>query len=186
MTSNNSNLPPISRRSLLKAISVSLAGVSGQVLADYSIAFSRINPSVTDWTEETKTMVASLCECIIPKTDTPGAIESGVPQFVESVYADLLSTEAQSEFFAALAELNKAAQEEFGFTFSECPVSEQNKIVSTFSCHSYELYKSLQRIITVGYFTSMNGVTKALSYNPMPLKYDGSVEVSGFPKQWAY
>jgi hypothetical protein len=55
-----------------------------------------------------KQIVAAVAEHIIPKTDTAGAIEAGVPAFIELMLADCYHKPEHNSFLKGLADLEKA------------------------------------------------------------------------------
>ena len=55
-------------------------------------------------------MVTEIAEIIIPKTNTSGAKDAGVPAFIDSVLAAVYPKDAQERFTAGLTEFGAAAQ----------------------------------------------------------------------------
>ncbi len=54
-------------------------------------------------------IVTEIADIIIPKTDTSGALDAGVPAFIDSVLADVYPKDAQERFSAGLDEFDAAA-----------------------------------------------------------------------------
>jgi hypothetical protein len=80
----------MNRRDILKYMMMATgAGFTGslaqQVMAG---AAPTATPSKALFDAATAKKVAVLAEMIIPKTDTPGAIEAGVPKFIEMMVSD--------------------------------------------------------------------------------------------------
>ena len=72
------------------------------------------------FTEEQAGLVSQLAETIIPKTDTPGAKDAGVPSFIDLVVKDCYKKEDQEKFVAGL----KAFDEQSNLYFRPlCPHS---------------------------------------------------------------
>ena len=80
----------MNRRELLRAAIGSGAGIALVGLQRACLAAADLDsaPQQTVLDERQRQILASLAECIIPATDTPGAIEAGVPQFAELILSD--------------------------------------------------------------------------------------------------
>src|SRR5437879_12770106 len=61
--------------------------------------------------------VATIVELIIPKTDTPGAREAGVPAFIDVMVADWRDDDQRKMFTAGLANLHERAPGRVGKHF---------------------------------------------------------------------
>src|SRR6266851_4689480 len=54
--------------------------------------------------------VATIAELIIPKTDTPGAREAGVPAFIDAMLADWVDDDQRRLFTAGLANVDERSR----------------------------------------------------------------------------
>src|SRR6266478_6938785 len=61
--------------------------------------------------------VAIIAELIIPKTDTPGAREAGVPAFIDVMVADWADDDQRQMFMAGLANVDERSRAAFGKDF---------------------------------------------------------------------
>src|SRR5712691_2035690 len=61
--------------------------------------------------------VATIAELIIPKTDTPGAREAGVPAFIDVMLADWADDEQRQMFTTGLANVDERSRAAFGKDF---------------------------------------------------------------------
>lgn len=160
-------------------------------------------PSI-DWkpeflTEDEAGIVSQVAEIIIPKTDTPGAKEVGVPSFIDLMVKDCYKKEDQDRFRDGLKSFNEAAEKEYGDPFVE--LDEADQLAFTKKIHD-EAVKAEQttkpapprpfilmakELTMLGYFTSEVGATKVLQYEAVPGRYDGCipVEQAGNGKTWA-
>src|SRR5574338_1317293 len=66
-----------------------------------------------------RTVIAA-AERIIPKTETPGATDAGVGDFVDKMLADWYSPSERDRFLTGLRELDTVARRRFGKDFAEC------------------------------------------------------------------
>ena len=72
-------------------------------------------PLVLD--EAQRALIAEVAEIIIPRTDTPGAQDVGVPRFIAAMLQDAFSSEEQQSFISGLQDFEMAAQRAHGKLF---------------------------------------------------------------------
>jgi gluconate 2-dehydrogenase gamma chain len=144
-------------------------------------------------------LVSVLAETILPRTDTPGAIDAGVPGFIDDILSAVYSPEQQKSFTAGLAEIGKE------FDFDNTTPEEQlafvnkknNDILGGGSKAASEgwwakggskekpFFLTFKELTLLGFFTSEVGATKVLQYNQVPGPYKGCVPVQQVGKAWA-
>lgn len=64
-----------------------------------------------------RAIIAEVAEIIIPRTDTPGAKDVGIPSFIESMLKDTFASEDQQHFISGLHDFDTQAQHEYGVSF---------------------------------------------------------------------
>jgi gluconate 2-dehydrogenase gamma chain len=157
-----------------------------------------------DWkpvflTQEQGILVSQVAEIIIPKTDTPGAKETGVPAFIDLMLKDAYAPADQERFMAGLAEFDKRAVADFGDPFIELSEEDQIAFVKKVNHEAVEASHSstpapakpfilmARELTLLGYFTSETGATKVLQYQAVPGSYKGCVPLSeaGEGRTWA-
>lgn len=184
------------RTALLMGAALSAPAIAG-VLNGCS-AKPSINWKPEFLSSEQGTLISQLSEIIIPKTDTPGAIDVGVPEFIDKMLKDVYSKEDQDRFIAGLNEFDDAAQKESGDVFIGMDVEDQLTFVTRVHKEGVETMKAkpsdpkpfimaVKELTLLGYFTSEVGATKVLQYAPVPGAYKGCVplEEAGNGKTWA-
>jgi hypothetical protein len=136
-------------------------------------------------------MCAVLAELIIPATDTPGAIEAGVPAFIEMMVSDWYTATERSLFIEGLAALNEYCVNQYSKAFLEVGEAQQIKALE----HQETLalayqapvdptaflmpkedehapfFDKLKELVVIGYYHSEVGATQELIYQPMPMGY---------------
>lgn len=160
-----------------------------------------------------RSLLAEIAEVIIPKTDTPGAKDTGTPEVIEILLKDCYNEDQQKHFIAGLKDLEEESKKlGGGFTAlddaqkltvletmrdkarAEREEAEKVKIVDSETGKEKEDHTkkdppipffTLVRDLTIfGYYSSEYGVTQAFEYSPVPGKYDPCIKVS--PDQRAY
>jgi len=199
------------RRDILKYIMIATgAGFTGS-LAKNLIAgeLPSATPSKSIFDANTSKMVAALSEIIIPKTDTPGAIEAGVPKFIEMMVADWYNDQERDIFFKGLVGLDTFCEGQFKKKFLKCNPEQQVTALKDAeqqakSYHAMGLagfgtdiqsksidrktpfFNKIKELTVLGYYTSEVGAQQELAYDPMPMAYEGDYDFVKVGKQWSW
>ena len=72
-------------------------------------------PSFFD--ENQAQMIVEIAERIIPRTDTPGAKDVGVPQFIDTIFARYFQTQEQKKIIAGLNDISQRAEKAYNKSF---------------------------------------------------------------------
>src|SRR5688500_2606937 len=72
-----------------------------------------------------RTMIEEIAERIIPKTNTPGAKEAKVPEFILFTLADCYPEADQDNFFGGLDKLDAEAKQVYNNSFLDLKATEQ-------------------------------------------------------------
>src|SRR5712664_2173687 len=104
--------------------------------------------------------VATIAELIIPKTDTPGAREAGVPAFIDVMLADWVDDDQRRLFTAGLANVDERSRGLFAKDFVACSETSKN------------FFHGMKWLTLMGYYTSEVGATTELHYRVVPGRYE--------------
>jgi len=158
------------------------------------------NPAFNEQQRATCTVLAEL---IIPRTDTPGAIDAGVPKFIELMVSDWYTDVERKIFLEGLASIDSYCREQFSDGFLHC--AEKNQITALSymeeAASSYKgksggipllkeidenvpFFPKIKELTVIGYYTSEKGASQELVYNPMPMKYE-DIEFRDVGRQWS-
>lgn len=138
-------------------------------------------------------LTKALSETIIPETDTPGAIEVGVPGFIEKMVHEVYTEEQRIAFLEGLDLFASECVKTTGRAFTDLSSDEEleyalemNRIaladLSVAVPHFFLVFKELTM---VGYFTSEVGATQVLRYAAIPGFYDGCMPFEEVGRTWA-
>lgn len=148
-------------------------------------------------------LVTAVAEIIIPKTDTPGASEVGVPQFIDVMLKDVYPAEDQQRFLSGLQEIDDEASKVKGKSFVELVAKDQEELVRKHhdaavkaeeemrgtSRHDLKrpFVLMMKELTMLGYFTSQPGATTVLQYAAVPGAFHGCIPIkeAGNGKTWA-
>ena len=132
--------PTIDRRSALRRLSAVLGGVATAPLAAGLLGGCRTPGAdgLADYAYQTlsepqQRTLAALVDQIIPETDTPGAAQAGVPQFVDSMLTDWYAPEDRDRFLAGLDAVDRRASG----SFVDLDADAQAQLVATMDAEVY-------------------------------------------------
>ena len=133
-------------------------------------------------------IVSAIVDVLIPKTDTSGALDAGVPAFIDLVMADVYPKDAQDRFRAGIDEFAGAAVAG-GKRFIDQDASQraatvQKSIDEALSGeHAQKPFILVARELTLlGFYTSKVGITENMDYVAVPTAYHGCVPLSQMKK----
>jgi len=151
--------------------------------------------------EEQGAIVAEIAEIMIPRTDTPGAKDVGIPSFIDAMLKDAYPKEDQDRFLAGLKEFEAQARAQHDDAFVKLDPKQRSALVQAANDAAVAAEREntddspferpfvlmTKELSLLGYFTSQAGATQVLQYNPVPGPYRGCVELSqaGNGKTWA-
>ena len=135
-------------------------------LAHPGMATPPAGPEVT-WTPKALSpsqaeTVTSLSELIIPETDTPGARQARVVEFIDAVLDDADDSERR-QFFTGLTWIDRRCQELFGGDFLSSNEEQQIALLTILSSEKntapgemlgVEFFTALKALTVTGYYTS--------------------------------
>jgi gluconate 2-dehydrogenase gamma chain len=133
-------------------------------------------------------IVAEIAEIIIPKTETSGAKDAGVPAFIDLVLADVYPKDAQERFVAGLREFAAGASTS-GKAFLEREPAQRVAYVKQSLEAALEgatnpkpFILMARELTLLGFFTSKVGITENMEYVAVPTAYHGCVPLSEMKK----
>ncbi len=146
-------------------------------------------------------VIATLAELIIPTTDTPGAIEAGVPAFIHKIVVDWYTQAEQQIFLDGLAELEAGAERHWSKGFLNLDAKQQGILLTEMEPPSegapgsgasvppgasgeVPFYQKLKELTVLGYYTSEVAARSELDYQPVPGHYDGDARWDTESRQW--
>jgi len=195
----------MNRREALKQV----AFLMGGTLSAYSIlgiekgycAGAPAKPSVFDASQ--MQLVSRVTDIIIPRTDTPGATDVGVPGFIDLMLRDVYTKQDRDRYLTGLAEFEAAARSDGQSGFAALKPTQQVELVKKF--HDAAVVEERRRprgkddhphrpfILTtkeltlLGFFTSQVGATQVLQYAAVPGSFHACIPLAqaGNGKSWA-
>jgi gluconate 2-dehydrogenase gamma chain len=167
-----------------------LNGCTAKPTLDWAPEFLKGDPGL---------IVTQVADIMIPKTDTPGAKDVGVPQFIDIMLKDCYKKEDQDHFMEGLKAFDEGAKTAYGDAFLDLAPEKKLEHVNKVHVQALEEQRNTQpapkrpfilvvkELTLLGYFTSKPGATEVLQYEAVPGAYHGCVPLAeaGNGKTWA-
>lgn len=143
-----------------------------------------------------------MAEMIIPRTDTPGAMDVGTADFIDLILTEWYDEPERKRFLDGLGDVDARARNLFGRDFVDCLAAQQSDILAVLGekmaeesksslssgqslrgyFHNSSFYPMFRRLTLTAYYTSEAGATNELHFEIIPGEYRGCPEpTSGEP-----
>jgi len=136
--------------------------------------------------------VKAMAEMILPKTDTPGATDVGVSEFIDLMLTEWYDERDRSRFLSGLTDVDVRTQALFGKSFVDSSPSQQEEMLTTLGEKMIEdrdrmrdqppagnesqsdanFYSMLRQLTLNAYYTSEAGATQELHFQVIPDSHD--------------
>jgi gluconate 2-dehydrogenase gamma chain len=112
-------------------------------------------------TEPQLNSLKALVDTIIPRTDTPGASDVGVPAFIDRRLA--ANPRLAEDFRTGMQALDEAARSRFGAAFAALPPEQQVLLLTDRQEDSF--FRTVKGLTVDGYYTSEAGLKQELGWH---------------------
>lgn len=145
--------------------------------------------------------VKEIAEMILPRTETPGAADVGVTEFIDLILTEWSDEAERARFMSGLADVDGRARAMFGKDFVDCPPDQRAEMMRDLGVKMVEesdpeqdwqaadseaetenresFYPMLRRLTMTAYYTSEAGATQELHFEIIPDRHDACVEIQG-------
>jgi hypothetical protein len=178
------------RTALLRLGALCGLALGGDVLAAVAASGKASGPELLRPDELALTGV--LAQLIIPRTDTPGALDVGAHVTIDHLLAACAPEAEQAAFRAGLARVDAAAQAKAGQRFTALPVARQVALLhaldlgaAPFTPADQRFFRQLKGYVAFAYYTSEAGATRELAYLPVPGGFKGRIKLTPSTRTWA-
>ena len=147
-------------------------------------------------------LLSSMVDAILPRTSTPGGIDLKVDIFIDSVYGNLYTEEAQAYVVSELDKIQTSCKEKFGNLFSSLTPEQRSECLQHLESSGGKFngkvwgtavgtqepvgfYRNLKSMILWGYFTTEKVGEEILNYDPVPGEYQGCISLSEVGNSWS-
>ena len=127
-------------------------------------------------------IASAVADRILPRTDTPGAVDVGVLTFIDLMYGEHMTAEEQEQFTNGLDGLEAASLGYYRRPYSRLNADRQEIVLQAVAEAGRELgnpfFNQVKELTIVGYFTSEQVARNILRYEPNPGPYRGCIPMS--------
>lgn len=191
----------LTRRAALQRVAVLLGGSLSAPAVLGVLNGCSASPPAPGWqprslSDQGLATVAAITDIMIPATDTPGALNVGVPAFIDGLLTDVYPLAERERYLAGLEAFRTDVQRESGTDFLELPAEQQYRLVrdshdaavdAQFPAERRPFILHTKELALLGYFTSEPGATLVLQYQAIPGAYVGCQPLAqaGNGRTWA-
>lgn len=128
-------------------------------------------------------LLAEIAETLIPKTDTAGAKELGVHQFVLTMVDDCHEKETQQNFLKGLDQLDDLSEKHYNAGFIKASLQQREELLSRIEKKEFKgdvlsFYLLMKELTIEGYVKSKYVMSNLLPYELVPARFHGCVPVN--------
>lgn len=124
----------------------------------------------------------AVAERLLPRTDTPGASDVGVPAFIDRIVGGFMSDTEKATLLAGLADLDARSQRAHGKAFAALDAAAQDALLRTVAAESQRKEKTFFHLIRdltlIGYFTSEEVGRNVTNFEPIPGRFEPCIPLS--------
>lgn len=130
--------------------------------------------------EQQLALVTAVADAIIPRTDTPGATDVGVPAWVNVIVAEYYTDTERASFLAGLDAIDGEARRSGFESFAALPADARDSRMIALDrpadrqAPEARAYARLKGLVVHGYFTSERVQKEVLKVEIMPGRFDGA------------
>lgn len=137
-------------------------------------------------TANQRAILAAASDRIIPPTDTPGAVQVGVPERLEGMLLTWASSQTRSEFVRVLADIDALPGD--GRSFATLGIEQQHDLLAAHDARAMQAnggsgpadpaYARFKDLVVTLYFMSQEALVSELPYVHVPGRWEPSIPVT--------
>ena len=160
----------MNRRHLLKGISAVTLYSSFPAILSQFVSSCKNNKQMRAgfFSDDEFHLIEGISDNLLPETGTPGALQAQVPYFIDLVVKNCMNQQDQQMIKKGLQQMNERSK---FFSLSAKEKLEAVKKVdeAAFGDNNDQTwFRIVKKLALIGYFTSTEGMTKALNYVKVP------------------
>ncbi|PCJ24998.1 MAG: hypothetical protein COA96_08375 [SAR86 cluster bacterium] len=173
------------RREILQGLIVSIGGASALAACNgAATVFATKSGSVGRfYTANEMALVSRISELIIPRTETPGALDANVPGYLDGLMADWANEETQQVHRNALQMLQSQLGDRVNGDFLDVTEAVAESALTELDAAAFEGdeslrgYRTLKSYVSQAYFATEDGAIDELKWVAVPGRWDPAVEI---------
>lgn len=173
----------ITRRDVIKNLVISVGGTSLLAACGGRVPLETLTPGASPrfYGDHEMAVLSRVSDLLLPRTETPGALDVEVPGILDKLMAEWASAATQAEHRAAIATLDARLSTEAGGDFvgaTDTAALEALEAVddAVFSGERVEGYQGLKGLITQAYFATEPGAVDEQGWVAVPGRWEPCVD----------
>jgi len=179
-----------------------ILGITGLGLASFTGFKLFYAPSAIDrgQLQRFENLLAELVDVIIPATETPGAKDARVQDYIIRFMESCSSNKEYYNFLSGLEDVQDTCLYDYSASFQECTIAQKTNVLEdldrNYNANSLvskidkkirgrSFFTILKSLTVEGYCTSRLGATQLLAYQPVPGRYTAITTLQPNQKAWA-
>ena len=180
----------MNRRELLKLIA---ATTGTAMIGSSALLTGCATPASLVFSTEDIALLDEIAETILPRTETPGAKDAKVGQFMVVYVNDCYTAEEQAIFHNGLVALEEHSYKTYGRRFMALQPAERETFINQLDQYAkaeivagrMHYFTMIKQLTLFGFFTSEVGGTQVLRHVPIPGRFDGELPYKPGDRAWA-
>ena len=172
----------MNRRELLKKSAIASLGLSlspALLISLESCSKKRPTSDIPVYLDQEQfDNIWQIAELVLPKTESPGADDAKVTQFIDQLFGEFFEEAIKTQYTLGLKTFLEDCKSQNGKSFLD--LDEKDQIVYLKKVDSDEekdsFFRTFKKIILWAYFTSEPGM-KSMNYVPVPGRFNGCIEI---------
>jgi len=173
------------RREVLQGLIVSIGGASALTACGgvANVLSTQQGSTPRFYTNAEMALVSRVSELIIPRTETPGALDVNVPGYMDGLMTDWASQETKNAHRAALSRISSELDRLAGGDFLMASDGIAERFLADFDAARFSEdgddfgYKRMKGYVSQSYFATEGGAIEELKWVAVPGRWDPSVEI---------
>ena len=170
------------RREVLQGLIVSIGGATALTACGgvANVLSTRPGSAARFYTSEEYALVTRISDLIIPRTETPGAVDANVPGYMDGLMTDWANNKTKNAHRTALRQIKVELDQRAGGNFLDASDSAAEQSLVSFDAASFAEdsgYKRVKGYVSQSYFATEDGATEELKWVAFPGRWDPSVEI---------
>lgn len=154
------------------------------------------------FSEDQARFVSAFVDTILPRTDTPGALDVKTDIFLDLIVAKTYDTKAQQNMASEIDKFNAETKASFGKFFADLNEDDKKAVLKKAEAETAKFnprvwgtavgdqkpvgfYRSMKSMALWGYFSSEEIGKNHLNYDPIPGEFRGCIPLSEVGNTWS-
>ena len=188
------------REALIKGAYLAGGVLSASTMSALMTSCARSDEEAAGWIPEVVPqaqtgVLEGLVDGILPATDTPGAVDAGVPEFFDLMLRDYFTEEARILVISGLQGVDYACQEAYGNPWSGLDAGQRQAMVEQFDREAVEQRRAsgvphffgiVKEMTLWGYFFSEAGAAQLQRFEISPGPFEGCIDFDEVGRAWTF